>query len=368
MKSIPSIKQLHTLLASLLLLLVGCDVHEFPHEDEVVPLRLQLRYETALPIWVHYCETRGFLNISTKSVDPLDGIEGSYNYIKNTLTGGQMRYTIRAYPATKSRTVQEYTKEFVFYRNIVDGYDTTFPLDLPEGTYDIMVWADLLDESQPTAPFYNEEDFGEIILGTPHIGNTDYRDAFRGRDTITLVADILEKAPDTYTILMQRPLAKYEFISNDLQEFIDREVQAAITRGEIEAPADGTPPTKSIDLSEYRIKFYYQGFMPSAYSMFDDYPVDSRTGVVFEAPITRLSNTEASLGFDYVFVGSNTTVSVQIGIYNKAGEQVSLTLLTEVPLRRSRHTLMKGSFLMQETSGGVAINPDFDGEHNIVIP
>ena len=47
--------------------------------------------------------------------------------------------------------------------------------------------------------------------------------------------------------------------------------------------------------------------------------------------------------------------------------QIALTEPIDVSLRRSHHTILKGSFLMEETSGGIKINPDFDGNHNIVI-
>jgi len=45
-----------------------------------------------------------------------------------------------------------------------------------------------------------------------------------------------------------------------------------------------------------------------------------------------------------------------------------LTEPIEVPLKRSHHTIMTGMFLMSEASGGVTINPDFDGDHNLIFP
>ena len=65
---------------------------------------------------------------------------------------------------------------------------------------------------------------------------------------------------------------------------------------------------------------------------------------------------------------SQSAVTVQIGIYDKEGTQLSLTDPIEVPLKRSNHTIMTGMFLMSQASGGVSINPDFDGDHNLIIP
>ena len=117
---------------------------------------------------------------------------------------------------------------------------------------------------------------------------------------------------------MQRPLAKFEFITNDLQEFIDKEI-------------------------EYLKK-----------------EAATRLGI--------LNDNEASLGFDYVFVnGKEAGVSVQIGLYDGEDRQIALSEPIDVSLKRSYHTILRGSFLMQQATGGIVINPDFDGNHNIVI-
>ena len=60
-------------------------------------------------------------------------------------------------------------------------------------------------------------------------------------------------------------------------------------------------------------------------------------------------------------------VTVQIGLYDKQDRQVALTEPINVPLQRSHHTSLKGSFLIPEASGGITIKPEFDGNHNIVI-
>ena len=81
-----------------------------------------------------------------------------------------------------------------------------------------------------------------------------------------------------------------------------------------------------------------------------------------------MNENEASLGFDYVFVnGKKSAVTVQIGLYDKEDRQLALSAPINVPLQRNHHTVIKGSFLMEETSGGITINPDFDGNHNIEI-
>ena len=75
------------------------------------------------------------------------------------------------------------------------------------------------------------------------------------------------------------------------------------------------------------------------------------------------------MGFDYIFISDQSSVTtVMIGIFNAKGEQLSMVGPIEVPIDRSWHTIMRGRFLMSEASGGIVINPDFEGDHNIVIP
>ena len=174
--------------------------------------------------------------------------------------------------------------------------------------------------------------------------------------------------PDTLEIQMQRPLAKYEFVTNDVLEFISKEITRITSLG-IGNKSKEQAPTKVVDLNDYKVVFHYVGFMPDAYSIYTDEPVDSSTGVIFESGLKTLTESEATLGFDYVFsYSSESVVSVQIGIYDNEGTQISLTAPINIPLKRSHHTIMTGSFLMSQTSGGVSINPEYDGDHNLIFP
>lgn len=337
-------------LFAVLSLLASCDVHEFPEQPESpknVALRLKLHYETDMPQW-EYPITEARTVIHSKSVQ----------------TTGEMRYIIRLYPLTKSSR-SEASQEFVFTRNVADGYDAEFTLDVPAGSYTVMVWSDLTENTGGSYRFYDAGDFSQIVLQGDHEGNNDYRDAFRGTQELTLAADIMEKAPETVEIEMVRPMAKFEFVATDVEAFIDKEVEAALSRGE-NVPEDA--PSRGIDIEDYKVVFHYVGFMPNTFNMFTDKPSDSVTGVSFPGRISRLDNGEASLGFDYVFVnGVESAVSVQVGIYDKDGNRLSMTNPITVPLRRSKHTLLKGEFLMQNASGGVSIDPSYNGDHNIIL-
>lgn len=345
-------KVIYLIICLPMLLLSACNVHEWPETPEFVKMHLRLAYETDMTEWRHLYDGT--------SVQEL-GLGDTYD---NHQDYGQIRYIVRAYPVSlNQRTSLHYTQEFVFTKDIKEGYDHEVTLDVMAGNYNFMVWSDLVTTSG-SSHFYDATNFAEITLQGDHKGNTDHRDAFRGAGNISLVADLVERAPDTLDIVMQRPLAKFELVTTDLKEFIDKEYeylqQEAATRGDV-------PPTR-VNVDDYKVVFSYSGYMPNAYSMNSDKPVDSKMGVTFESKINVLDENEASLGFDYVFVnGKASAVTLQLGLYDKDGRKLALTKPINVPLQRSHHTVLKGSFLMEVTSGGIKINPDFDGNHNIVI-
>ena len=336
--------------------MASCDVHEFPDIPEKRALHLRLNYDTDMTEWKHLYDGENMIE---------EGLGETYD---NRRAYGNIRYVVRAYPlADKQRISQDYTQEFVFTKDIAEGYNHEVTLDLIPGDYNIMVWSDIVQHGGDTY-FHDKTNFAEITLQGEHQGNNDYRDAFRGSGNVTLIADIIERVPDTLDIAMQRPLAKYEFITTDLTEFINKEQTRADAKSKAQS-TDGEDVTTKVSIEDYKVVFYYVGFMPNAYSLFTDKPVDSATGVLFESTLNSLSETEASVGFDYVFVnGTESAVTVQIGIYDNEGTQLSLTEPIKVSLRRSHHTIMRGMFLMSETSGGISINPEFDGDYNLVFP
>ncbi len=351
-------KAIHFLAACLLLLsATSCDdffnVHEWPENAETESIVLRLAYDTEMTEWNHTYD---------ESTVSETGLGETYD---NSQESGVVRYVVRLFPAKDgARTSQSYTKQLSFTQDISEGYDTEVTLDVAPGEYQVMVWSDLVENSSDTR-FYYVEDFAEITLqGDEHYGNNDYRDAFRGDGMISLEATVEEHAPDTLTVSMERPLAKYEFITTDLAEFIEKQelaLEAAMSES-----GDKEYTNTKVSVGDYKAVFYYSGFMPSAYSMFTDKPVDSSTGVQFEATLEQLSESEASFGFDYVFVnGDESSVTVQIAIYNREGTQLFLTNSIRVPLKRSYHTVVRGKFLASEAAGGVSVNPSYDGEYNI---
>lgn len=340
----------------------SCDsVHEWPDPIDVVPYHLDIKFDSEFNAWTEWNHVFDMTTVTE---------EGKGDTYHNYVDYAKMRYIIRIYELDEnSRAASQHIKEFVYTKQC-DGksYDMDLDVELVPGNYKVMVWADF-EREEGEGSYYSCDDFSEITLLGNHCANTDNRDAFRGVLELKVGDNVVSTTPKRYEIVMQRPLAKFEFVTNDLMKFIDKEATRIAAKGNsIKDDSQESPETR-VDLNSYKVVFYYIGFMPSAYSMHTDKPVDSSTGVFFESTLKKLSSSEASMGFDYVFVnGVESAVTVQVAIYDNEGTQLSLTSPIKIPLRRSNHTVMRGTFLTSEASGGVSINPDFDGEFNLVIP
>lgn len=338
-----------------LLCLTACDVHEWPEPPENVKFHLRLNYDTEMTVWNQVYDGKNTIE---------QGYGATYD---NRLNNNNIRYIVRAYPIYKKTTSSDYVKEFVFTQNLAHGYDFETTLELHPGDYRIMVWSDL-QESRHSVPFYEPANFAKIVLQGEHPANTDSRDAFSGKQQIVLTSDIIERKPDTLDIAMRRPLGKFEFITTDVLEFIRKEVVRLASRGDL-AYAPDEDLSRMIDIKNYKIIFHYVGFMPSAYSVLTDMAVDSATGVSFASSLDRLNEREASLGFDYVFLNNTeTAVTVKIGVLDKEDTLLTLSDPIVVPLKRDHHTILRGTFITTQASGGITINPEFDGDFNLIIP
>ena len=336
-----------------LLPLAGCNVHEWPDKRETVSFLLQLNFHPAMGE-MDYFYTRG----SSRAV-----------------VGHDMRYVVRAFPLNADgSTAVDYTEEFIFTRAMAlgDDYNYSTRLELPEGNYRLSVWADFVDAGTTAHKYYDYDDFAAIVLHGEHKANTDYRDAFSGTEDVTLLSSIYEDAEVVEAVVeMTRPLAKYTFISTDLQEFIDKEL-LRLSRNEA---TDGDKVqsdagSRVIDLNDYRVMIYYPMYMPNTYNLHTDKASWSATGVMYESKLTRLNANEASMGFDYVVINDDpdAKVTVKVGLFDNEGNQLAMSESFNIPLQRSVNTLVRGKFLVVDADGGISIDPSFDGDHNIVLP
>ena len=132
-------KILYFIMCLPILFLSACDVHEWPETPEFVKMHLRLNYETDMTEWEHL-------------YDGISVIEQGYGETyDNHRDYGKIRYIVRTYTVSeKMRTTSDYTQEFVFTKDISEGYDHEVTLDLLPGSYNVMVWSVIPISTMPT--------------------------------------------------------------------------------------------------------------------------------------------------------------------------------------------------------------------------
>jgi len=341
------------LLSALIVISAASCVHQWPDPAEA-ELVLDLVFDTALP-------QGPVVDMTTKAAD-----DGLYD----------VRYIIEAYSQRNDGSYDEDTPyaRFLYTKDDISDLDYNLSLMIMEGTYRFRVWADYVDAGTQTDKFYNADKFKYIKLygkdeGVPHVGNNDYRDAFVGSAEVEVVRFGGNHPPVSATIDMARPLSKVVFITTDLDDWktkvitnlYEMAIQGAKPGEQVDVPED-------IDINEYTVKIHYPQYMPNAFNLTTDRTTWSDSNVSFESKLIQLNNTDASMGFDYIFANnSDANVVMAVSLHDKDGTQLARSYDITVPLERGKVTTVKGSFLLEESDGGVSINPDFDGEFNIVI-
>lgn len=337
------------LLLAGLTMFLGCDVHEWPDPKKQIEVCLDVEFDTQMTMWNHL---RVENDVEEVSLGP------TYDH---TLPQGAIRYTVRAYELDGNGKILPTVKaEKSFVRDVADGYECKENIIIPPGNYKIMVWADFL-EPEREEYFYNVDSFEAVQLLGKCTGCNDYRDAYRGIEDALIETDIIDRAPDTLKIHMERPMAKIEIVSTDLMEFVNKEhTRMSAVMGE-------QGPVK-VRVEDYKIVCHYVGYLGSTYSLLSDATVYSEQGARFNSTIQPISDQEASLAFDYVYADEERGyVTLQIALYSKDDDLLAMSSSVVVPIKRDHHTVVRSKFLTTKESGGIGVDPGYDDEFNIVL-
>lgn len=356
------------MLITLLAFLSSCDVHQFPEPqitpdnpekpdipdlpEEKVEVPLHLVYMPHFYVWEHeYDPMRGKIKELYPDETTFPNHPGTSSLYDNTLTEGVMDVHIKAFLDNSSgKLVAEKTVTLDLENGSYDGYVS---IDLPIDTeYKIGVWTHLR-ESKEAPHFYNASDFNRVkIISDNYKGNTDYRDAFSG----DIKADTYSEATEPYEVAMTRPMGKFELVTIDLSEFLDRETSRR------------SLPTRA-RAEDYNLIISFSYYFPNSYSLFDDRLENSASGVSFETKMTVNGVNEASLGFEYVMLNdiSDAGVQARVDIYDPNYTHVAGSTTLTIPMHRDRHTLLRGAFLSELNDGGIGIDPDFEGDFNVTM-
>lgn len=337
-----------------LLAVSGCDIHEYPVGEHDVDVALNLVFDYDLPQYK-------IIDYKTRADEPTAA--GRYPY--------QARYVVDFYRDDNETVTPNY--RFTFTGSNVEDLSRTEHVLVAPARYRILAWTDFV-ETEGSLPFYDIVDMKNITFhgdnpdvisytGKGYKGNNDFKDAFRGEQTLDLSAFNQNGSKADVTVDMQRPLAKFNIIATDKDQLITFWLKQLEARG-IETK-DGT---ENVDLNLFNVRIFYNGYLPSVFNNFTDRPVSSDTGILFEGKFNELQSGDVELAFDYVMVnGKESSVNISIAIYDDLWEEISVIPGINIPLLRSHLTTVRGKFLTTGTQSGIAINPAYDGEINIFI-
>lgn len=322
------------------------DVPDEPLPSKTVKLALNLKYFTEFTYQHHTYD------VKTGAVSPSSETTAPYDNIERLQPGTPLQVTLKVHRNNSNRTL---VLSETFVKELDVDFDSDIEIEVPSATdYLITAWAHILDGNGDA--LYDAADFNSIkLIKEKYTGNTDLRDAFRGRLAITAP----EEGYLYGEVEMHRPMGKLEFVTTDLKEFLANEQK----REELDS--------RGVSPENYSVVISYPAWYPTNYMAMEDRLEFSSQGYGFSSSfsIPGSDATESSLGFDYVLINSSNdeAVQAQVTVYHSDGTLVSSTGVITVPMQRDYHTVLKGNFLTANGKGGVGLDTDFEGDFNIPV-
>ena len=225
-------------------------------------------------------------------------------------------------------------------------------LSVPEGRYDLRLWTDYARTAAPLPDtYYNTENLKAVSIVTePYTANTDAKDAaYHNESDITLPEE-----GATITVQLQRPLAKYRIIADDVETYCKL----------AEAEPEKYPP-----LEELTVTVQYENFFPSEFNAADGIPSNSMSGLSFTStlPDVATDTKEVQIASDWIMTSvEETFVKASIIICNKAEEVITRTSGTKIAHKRNYQTTIRGNFLTVGIgSGGISIDTEWEDTYII---
>ena len=145
--------------------------------------------------------------------------------------------------------------------------------------YHVVAWMDYVDDGSTADKYYHVNSLSSISVpeAGDYIGNEDHKDAYIAQQEIDL-KDYRDRwnATADATVTLQRPMAKIEFITTDIDKFLD---ELAARRAKAGTIAENLL-VKNPDLSTIRVQVEYAGYFPSGFNAYTNKPNDAPNGHV----------------------------------------------------------------------------------------
>ena len=335
----------------LVLVLAGCDktVLEFPEGEGIDPTLVQMNLSLEVdPLVDLYAPLRS----KAASVDDIHHVRWIVEVFRDEISGEPVE------------------RRILCCDKAVDGkhtIETSIPLHAAR--YHVVAWADYVDKGSTEDKYYAVSSLSSICIPEPedYVGDEEHKDTYVARKEFDLT-DYRDRWDETAECAMtlERPMAKIEFITTDVDKFLDNLARRKVkTYGAVADNLLGSTP----DLSSIQVTVEYAGYFPSSFNAYTNKPNDACTGLSFSCCMTPLTDKEAHLAGDHIFVnGTESAVTVNLTIRDGEGNLLNRVEGIDVPIVRDKLTVIRDEFLTRSYAPGIGIDPGFDGEIDIVIP
>lgn len=221
---------------------------------------------------------------------------------------------------------------------------------LAPGHYKVVAWAVCSEDANGSGCLFSLSDLSNIRYNKGYNGCSDKKECYEVRFDMNLSEDEQDSKAE-FTNEMHCPMGSVEIIATDLDEFAKQ------------MASQGT------SLGDYYITWNFDLYFPVGYNVLTGLPNKAETQVSFKSEIESLSETEASVGFDYIFVnGEESRVTITLALYDRNNKLLNVYSDIAVNLKRGETTVIRGEYLTKRKGSGVEINPGFDGNIDIVLP
>lgn len=340
-------KKLLRIFVSLMLgaILASCDVHELPEGEDYVRLTFHLQYDEEMPLF-HDIE------FESKSGEEDEASNSPY----------ALRTVLRLYesqPGGTWATVPFWSKALV--DNDLTTLERDFTILLPPKRIRALVWTDFV-RTDNTPNFYSIESFPEIRMNPEANGGGEFKSSFyaveeaRMDEVMELNADIIQNVD------MQRASAKICFYANDVKDYIAELKKRSSSSIDLDALSPST-----LNLSQFTLKVNYLGFLPDAWNVREGLASDSSYGHTFTSGGRLDEDGNVYLGCDWIFSSEDTTIDMEIELYDDKGVMLTRLNTLQVPIARGKITNIRGKFMTHGISGSVVIDNEYDGDINVYI-
>ena len=319
--------------------LAACSVHELPAGSSEIDVTLHLNFDESIP------------DYRTIYYPPVKSGEGVH-----------VRYELRVYRGVPGN----FEKEVFLAQSLEESWNGTLDRDvhfaLRAGRYLVQAWVDFIGPDGK--PFFDERDFGNIQMNGEYSSDLQRRDAFYAQEELSLETLLEAGLGYESTLEMARPYAGFRFLATDYEDFLQywAKKYAMIHQMAVK------PDVKSVDINDFTVRVVYPQYLPNAFSLWTDAPVNSSTGVSFDAPMHLREDGMVEIGTDWVLQGAGEgLVVVLLEFYDAEGMYLSTFQSLEIPLLRGHMTTIQGKLLTAGVDSGITIDPTFDGEFNVYL-